>query len=168
MADQPMTLRPLTRHGLATVMARKGIAGDAIAAVLGMEAPSGPCIEAYGARTLIGTGPGVWLLKDEVAGPDWAAEVARALAGLASISDQSSGYALFELAGPCARSVLQSGLAIDMHPQAFPQGHAATSVIAHIGVILWCVGPDIFHLATFRSYATDFRHWLDHASQHIA
>jgi len=161
-------IRPLSGYGLATMMARKGVAAAPIAAALGLEAQSGPTVTTAGSRRLIGTGPGVWLLTEETAGPGWAAEIAQRLHGLASVTDQTSGYALFEVAGPSARALLQSCLAIDMHPSAFVQGRAATSVIEHIGVILWCVGPETFHLATFRSYATDFHRWLTEAAEQTA
>lgn len=168
MAELPVMIRPLSGYGLATMMARKGVAVAPIAAALGLEAQSGPTVTTAGARKLIGTGPGVWLLMEEVTGPGWAAEVAQRLHGLALVTDQTSGYALLEVAGPSARALLQSGLAIDMHPEAFPEGSAATSVIEHIGVILWCVGPETFHLATFRSYATDFHRWLAEATKTTA
>ncbi len=168
MAEQSVTIRPLTGYGLATVMARKGVAAEPIAAVFGLEGQSGPTVAMCGSRRLIGTGPGVWLLMEEATGPGWFAEIAHLLAGLASVTDQSSGYALFEVAGSSARALLQSGLAIDMHPETFPQGSAATSVIEHIGVILWCIGPETFHLATFRSYATDFQRWLAGAATECA
>lgn len=165
MLEQSVTIRPLSGYGLATVMARKGVDLMPIAAAFGLEAQPGPVVAVNGARKLIGTGPGIWLLMEETVGPGWAAKITQLLAGISSVTDQSSGYALFEVAGPAARALLQSGLSIDMNPSAFPEGRAATSVIEHIGVILWCVGPEIFHLATFRSYATDFHRWLAAAAK---
>ena len=167
MADPILTIRPIEGHGLATIMARRGVEPVAIGKALGVAVPQGPRSLHANGRRLTGIGPGAWLLMEERAGPGWATEIAQGLAGLASVTDQSSGYALLEISGPCARAVLQKGLAIDLHPDAFPAGHAATSVIEHIGVILWCIETSLFHVATFRSYARDFRHWLDMTAQSI-
>lgn len=161
VAEASITIRPIEGHGLATIMARKGVGTEVIAAALGIEAAKTPRAMSVNSRRLIGTGPGTWLLMDETADPGWAATIQCDLAGLASVADQSSGFALLELRGRDVRRLLQKGLSIDLNPEVFGEGCAATSVIEHIGVILWCIAAETFHIATFRSYAADFRHWLD-------
>lgn len=149
--------------GIATIMARRGAARDGIAAALGLrELPGGPCLVQSGGLQLVGTGPGVWLAVQEGAAPGWAEGLAEAVRPLASVSDQSGGYVLFRLQGPDARRLLQRGVAIDLHPDAFPPGSAATSVAAHIGVTFWCVDVlPTYDVAIFRSYRRSFQHWLD-------
>lgn len=151
--------------GIAAVMARKGIHGDAIGARLGRSMPSGPSAVSNGTEVSVGTGPGVWLLLQEGASGDFADCLQDRLAGLASVSDQSSGYVVFRLSGPGASIVLQRGTPVDFHPSVFRPGSAATSVIAHIGVIIWQVdeGPT-YDVAVFRSLSRSFRHWLDQAA----
>ena len=84
------------------------------------------------------------------------------LSGLASLSDQSSAYAVFRLSGLGARTLLQRGVSIDLDPAAFSPGSAATSVISHIGVIFWQLdNAPTYEVAVFRSLARSFRHWLD-------
>lgn len=157
-------------YGLAAIMARKGVAADAIGAVFGIAAPTRPGIAtAPDGASLVGTGAGTWLAYSEAAGPLWAEDLATRLAGIASVSDQSDGYALFRLTGDGARIVLQRGAAIDFHPDAFAVGSAATTVIAHIGVIIWRraddhAGRPVFEVATFRSFTDSFHHWLDQAA----
>lgn len=168
MAECSIRIRPLAGYGLATIMARKGVSAAAIGSALGLEARDAAGAVSSGARRLIGTGPGTWLLMEEQAGPGWAGCIGHVLTNLASVTDQSSGYALYEVAGPSARAVLQSGLSMDMHSASFPVGASAVSLIAHIGVVLWCVEAQIFHIATFRSYATDFHRWLMRAADGIA
>jgi methylglutamate dehydrogenase subunit D len=148
--------------GIATIMARKGIAPEAIAPVIGAALPKGP-MRVEGERlALIGTGPNTWLALTERPEPDWSSKLADRLAGLASVSDQSGGYVLFRIAGADARRILQSGAFIDLHPNVFRTGSAATTVIAHIGVIFWQLDDaPTFELATFRSYAFSIRKWLD-------
>jgi methylglutamate dehydrogenase subunit D len=147
--------------GMATVMARKGVTVAAIGAVLGAMPPEGPGAVFEGSSTLIGTGPGSWLIVQDIAAPDFASRLGETLAGLASVSDQTGGYAVTRVSGDGARKLLQRGAAIDFHPEHFRRGSAATTVIAHIGVIIWQVDDrPTYDVATFRSYASSFRHWL--------
>lgn len=148
--------------GIASVMARRGVDAAAIGAVLGADMPVAPRATFAGVRTVVGTGPGTWLVIEEDAAPDFADGLQAALAGFSSVSDQSSGYCVQRISGSGARTLLQRGAAIDFHHTAFATGSAATTVIAHIGVILWQIDErPSYDVATFRSYADSFRHWLD-------
>jgi methylglutamate dehydrogenase subunit D len=156
-----LIVEELSGLGIATVMARKGVTGAAIGAILGVEPPAGPGAAYANDLTIIGTGPESWLVVKANA-PDFANQLSTTLAGLASVSDQSGGYVVTRLAGPQARTVLQRGAAIDFHPDSFRPGSAVTTVIAHIGVIIWQVDEQpSYQIATFRSYTHSFRHWLD-------
>lgn len=163
MAER-LTIEARTGFGLAAVMARKGVAAAAIAEALGATAPDGPAWTRGGGFMLLGTGPGSWLVLSEDGPADHAARLRERLGALASVSDQSGGYQILRLTGPDARTLLQRGVAIDLHPQAFRPGSAATTVIAHIGVILWQLDETpTYELALFRSYVASFRDWLDPA-----
>lgn len=163
MADQ-LVVEEQHGLGIATVMARKDVPPAAIADVLGIELPVRPGAWSHGDLTVIGTGPGSWLVVKAEAAPDFANHLSKALAGYASVSDQSSGYSVTRLAGAHARTVLQRGASIDFHPDCFRAGSAVTTMIAHIGVIIWQDDDQpSYRLATFRSYAGSFRHWLDTA-----
>jgi len=96
---------------------------------------------------------GRWLFLDV------APEQLEDLSGLASFSDHSDGYAVFEIWGPKVRETLAKGVPIDLHPAVFTDTVAVT-VIAHIGAIVWQTAPDRFSIAVFRSYAGSFWHWL--------
>lgn len=166
MAD-PLALSRHGREGLAiaAVMARKEVGAEAIGAALNLTLADGPVLSRGPDMVLIGTGPGCWLAIADVAAPDFAAALAARLTGLASITDQSSGYTITRIAGEAARHLLQRGVSIDLHPTAFSAGSAATTVIAHIGVILWQVDDaPTYDIATFRSFAGSFNHWLDRAT----
>ncbi len=148
--------------GLATVMARKGVDPAAVGAALGVALNAGPTCSAGDGLTLLGTGPGTWLAVAETAPADWAATLRQRLSGLASVSDQSGGYVVFRLGGAGARTALQRGAAIDFHPAVFVPGSVATTVIAHIGVIIRQIDDaPTYDVALFRSFAVSFRHWLD-------
>lgn len=146
---------------LASVVARKGVDAAALAVRLGVAPPEGPQTSRNEAMTLIGVGPGAWLALGRNGQAGWAAGLGERLAGIASVIDQSSGYAIFRLSGEGAGALLQKGAFVDLDPVAFSCGAAATTVIAHIGVIIWKVDDaPTFDVALFRSYAGSFRDWI--------
>ncbi len=146
---------------IATIMARKEVDGEMIGAVLGLPASRGPGRAANESIALIATGPGVWLALTDQPGENWPQTLEERLGDLAAVSDQSGAYLVWRIAGPGAGDLLQKGAPIDLHRGVFGPGAAATTMIAHIGVILWRVeDPEGFEVAVFRSYARDFEHWL--------
>jgi heterotetrameric sarcosine oxidase gamma subunit len=159
--------RPLTNLALATVLARKGrrqALAERIRAVYGLTAPDGPRRAAVGALALVATAPGAWLAVDEAGGPDWAEDLVEALEGLASVSDQSHGYAKVRLEGPAVLDVLAKGPFLDLHPSAFPIGAAAVTDAAHMGLILWRRELLAFDVLCFRSYASSLWVWLEESA----
>lgn len=161
-----LTFTERTGFGLATIMLRKGIDAKQLAPVIGFEPPAGAITAEHGDLRLVGTGPGQWLALAEEAAPDWAYGLKGELNGLASVSEQSSGYIVFRIAGETSRALLQRGGYIDLDNQVFRTGSAATTMIAHMGVILWQVEQTpVFELALFRSYAASFRHWFEVTAQ---
>ncbi len=162
-SDYRLTERP--GLGMATIMARKGIQPAVIGAVLGFLPPDGPERAADARLALIGTGPGTWLALAETPEADWVTQLANKLNGLASVSDQSGSYVVLRIAGSGARETLQRGVFIDLHPAVFRSGSAATTVIEHIGVVLWQLDDvPTFEIATFRSFASNIRHWFELAA----
>lgn len=153
--------------GLATVMLRKNADAAAIGAALGMAAPTGPGCVAGDGLLMIGTGPGVWLVFSDREKPSWAEDLAARLPNV-SVSDQSGAYTIFKIAGAAARALLQRGAFIDLDASAFRVGSAATTVIAHIGVVIWQIDDDeTFHVAVFRSLTDSFRDWIGAASHSL-
>ena len=146
-----------TGYGLATVMGRKAVSATALGNALGFSAPEGPTRVRHDGLAWIGTGPATWLAMTDAPEIGWPTSLEQRLKGLASISDQSGSYRIFRIAGDKARSLLQRGAFIDLHADVFRQGSAATTVIAHIGVVCWQADDDAaFEVATFRSYAPSF------------
>ncbi len=159
---KPVVVEERIGFGLATVMARKGVEPAAIGAALRVDLRDGPTCSTCDGIVLLGTGPGSWLAHSDAAPAEWAAGLRDRLGPLASVSDQSGGYAIFRLSGRDARTVLQRGASIDFHPAAFGPGAVATTVIAHIGVVIRQVDDaPTYDILLFRSFAGSFRHWLD-------
>ena len=151
--------------GIATVMGRKAASAAALENVLGFAPPEGPVRIKRDGLAWIGTGPATWLAMTDAPETGWPASLEQRLKGLASISDQSGSCRIFHVAGDKARSLLQRGAFIDLHADAFGQGSAATTVIAHMGVVFWQADDDSgFEAAAFRSYAPSFLRWLNATS----
>jgi len=146
---------------LATIMARKATTIDRLEAAIGFAPPTVPAAKSVKQMTLIATGPGTWLAVGDGSDGTTAAALSLRLAGLASVVDQSSGYAIFRLSGSGARTLLQRGAPIDLHPSAFSPGSAAVTLIAHIGVVIWQEDQlPTYNVAIFRSLSASFGDWL--------
>ena len=142
------------------IMARRGKT-DAVRAALqdriGLDAPVTPARVAKEGVALVWSGPNQWLLmQDNFSGP-LTSNVTAALAGLASMTDQSDARVHLRLSGPHARDALAKLTGVDVHPAAFAEGAAAMTVIAHMPVHLWrlpdTAGSAAFEIAGPRSTA---------------
>jgi methylglutamate dehydrogenase subunit D len=158
--------------GIATVLERQGKAA-ALAARLrerfGIELPAGPHRVTVGGFGIAGTGPGAWLATDEGGSNAFARELAEGLDGIASVSDQSDGYAVLRLSGPRVRDVLAKLVPIDLHPQVFRPGDVASTQVSHISVTLWRLddstdGAAVFEIAVFRSLARSLWHAISESA----
>jgi sarcosine oxidase subunit gamma len=154
--------------GIATVLLRKGQAaalGQRIRERFGIELPREPRRTAAGDIAIAGIGREAWLATRENGGNAFAGSLKEALGGLASVTDQSDGYAVLRLTGPRLRDALAKMLPIDVHPRAFKIGDVAATVAFHVGATLWRLddgadGAPIIEVAIFRSLAGTFWHAL--------
>jgi sarcosine oxidase subunit gamma len=158
--------------GLATVAVRKGRL-SALSARLGerygIELPRGHYRTEARGIAFAGTGPEVWLVTQENGGNDFAASLRTEIGALASVSDQSDGYAVLRLAGPKLIQTLAKLVPLDLHPRAFPSGDIASTMASHMGLTLWRLqdrpdGSPVFEIAVFRSLARDFWHALSESA----
>lgn len=154
------------RVGIARIMGRRGAGLEAaVRAAVGVAPPAGPGVTRAGDVSLIGVGRQTWLAVKDGATHAWADSLATRLAGRASVVDQSSGYAVLRLAGPGARTLLQRGVFIDLHPRAFGPGSAAITYLSHLDAIIWQADAATeFHVAVFRSYIGSFVDWIRSAA----
>lgn len=158
--------------GLATVLPRNrqhAALAARVRQLWGIELPSGPRrVESEGVA-FIGIGPDAWLASCEGQPNIFAAELREALTGLASVSDQSDGYAPLRVSGSKARETLLKLVPVDLDPRAFGIGAVASTLAAHIGVTLWRLEDDaqgsaVFELVVFRSLAASLQHALSEAA----
>jgi methylglutamate dehydrogenase subunit D len=163
-ASPGVVVSEIREAGLAVVAARKGRRGDLIAAVrsgFGVDLPATPRRVAGEQLAFVWVGPDQWLATQHPAPKDGMEARLAPLVGLASLVDQSHGRTLLALTGPRVRDALAKGVPIDLHPQAFRPGNAASTLIAHIPVHLWQVDDrPSYEFAIARSLAQSFWQWL--------
>jgi heterotetrameric sarcosine oxidase gamma subunit len=81
--------------------------------------------------------PGVFFVTGPPRAPGaFAGDLERALTGIASVADLSSGLVALQVGGPDSRRMLAKGCRLDLHPKAFSSGQAARTIIAHIPTTL--------------------------------
>ena len=154
--------------GLATVHVRQGrnaALAERVRECFGTELPQGPRRIAVGGLAFAGIGPQAWLAAREQGGNAFAESLKAAIGDLASVSDQSDGYAVLRLTGPKLRETLSKVVPIDLHPRAFEPGDVVSTLASHIGATLWRLddaadGLPVIEVAVFRSLAADFWHAL--------
>ncbi len=154
--------------GLATIILRTGQLEALVRRIhedYGIELPRGSVRASAREAAFLGLGPDSWLASREHGGNGFAVSLRARVGPMASVSDQSDGYAVLRLSGSKVRDALAKLIPIDLHPRAFRPGDAASTVASHIGVTLWRLddAPDessIFEVAMFRSLAADFWHAL--------
>ncbi|WP_407185326.1 sarcosine oxidase subunit gamma [Bradyrhizobium centrosematis] len=163
-----VTICELRGLGLATLQTRKGQYArlrDRMRQHFLLELPTAPAIVRAGKIACAGIAPNYWLAMSDGAGPLFGIALKQIVAPLASVSDQSGGYAVFRVGGHAVRDTLAKGFQVDLHPHAFDIGAAATTIVAHIGVTIWRCEDNIdgsacFEIALFRSLARSFSKWF--------
>lgn len=156
-----VVLTPVVPGRMTLLVARadaQEAAAESLAATLGLAPPEPGAVSRDADRRLVWTGPGQWLLVAESA-----AALPPLHEALVSASDQTGARVLVRVSGPRAADALAKGLLVDLHPRVFGPSAAATTTMAHLGVIVWREG-DGFVLAGGRSTAADLWRFLVAAS----
>lgn len=116
-----------------------------------------------GALRTLWLGPDEWLVTAaRGVAPDLIGRLRRAVAGRhAAVLDLSASRAIIEIAGPQARTLLQKGGGIDLHPREFGSGRCAQTVFAKLPVIIdQLSNAPIYRLFVRRSAAGWLAGWL--------
>ena len=159
-----LVLQELTQFALASVIARKGQAAQAVDAAqrtYGVALPSSPTIAAGNELTFIWSGPAHWLALGTQTTESFEARLGAVFGTHASVFDQSGSRVLLELRGPRVRDVLAKGVSIDLHPRAFRTGDVAVTTASHLPVHLW-QGADepVYRLLVVRTWFDSLWRWL--------
>lgn len=132
-------------------------------AQISVRSPSAPPVPA------LRLGPDEWLIVGERAQEtDMLDRLRHAMAGQrAQLLDVTASRTTIEIAGPGATELLTKGCGLDLHPQVFPPGQAAATILARTGVILHLVDPaPTWRVLVRASYARYLRDWLSTALAH--
>ena len=141
---------------------------NGVSGVLGLEPPLVPNTSRSGPETaILWLGPDAWSIEVPAGTEsDVARELESSLSRLhASVALVGAGGVTFSLAGPKAADVLAKGMTLDLHPDEFPAGACARSLLARIPVLLHRPGDALAYEVTVpRSYADFARDWLEDAA----
>jgi sarcosine oxidase, subunit gamma len=108
-------------------------------------------------------GPDEWLVTSpQGVAPDLIGRLRRALAGRhATVMDLSASRAVIEIAGKQARTLLQKGCGIDLHPRVFGPGSCVQTVFAKLPIIIdQLSAAPVYRLFVRRSAARWLAEWL--------
>lgn len=158
-----VTLREVTGLGIVSVAARRGqaeILAQRIEAGLGLTLPEQGRAVRHGNATVLWSAPGQWLIQFRE-GRARVAALAQDLQGIASLTDQSDGRVVIEVAGVDAREALAKGVMVDLHPRAFQAGATAVTLAGHIGMQVTRLDEEPqFQLMVSRSFVLSLWDWL--------
>jgi heterotetrameric sarcosine oxidase gamma subunit len=119
--------------------------------------------EDAGASSVLPLGPARWLVVHESL-PGGETPVDRH-GGVEVADDVSHAFACIRVAGDDARLVLATGVAIDLHPGAFPVGASAATAYREVFVVLHAVEDDTVDVYVLRSFARSLCRWLHAAAE---
>lgn len=74
--------------------------------------------------------------------------------------DVSANRTTLELSGPSARSVLEKGCHVDLHPRSFTAGHAVSTLLGPVPIILWQTDDLSYRIMPRASFADYTVRWL--------
>ncbi len=126
-----------------------------------------------GQRWVLWLGPDWWLVVDapDLAGglePALVTTLRDAAGGDASVVDVSAHRTTLELTGRYARTVLEHGCSLDLHPRAFGVGTCAQATLAKAQVVLHHTGESTYRVSVRASYADYLARWLVDATTEYA
>lgn len=121
------------------------------------------------AHTVLWLGPDEWLVVSPKEPEGLTRRLQEAVGdGPGSAVDVSANRTVLELSGPSARSVLEKGCSIDLHPRMFGPGRAVSTTVGPVAVVLWQVGRTSYRLIPRSSFADYLARWLLDAMQEFA
>jgi sarcosine oxidase subunit gamma len=137
---------------------------DTVASLLRCAPPQGPAGSSGDAEgAILAIAPGRLLAESR--DPRLAERLAEQIGpDLGAVTDLSHARIAIRVSGAKAAWVLAKGLALDLHPQAFPPMKVAQAAIHEVGVIVRRLSADSFDLYVYRGFALSFWEWLTEAA----
>ena len=144
-----------------------------LGAAIGVAIPVAPnTASVAGGRAALWMGPDEWLIVDDDRAAAPSIEPAlRAAAGDAFVVtvDVSENRVAFDVSGPGARDLLESGTPIDLHPRAFATDSCAQTLLGRANVVIWqrSAAPS-YRVFVRPSFAAYLEAWLRDAAEGLA
>lgn len=158
----------VTDRALASVAARRGqdeAVQQALTRFAGCVVPAPGGLAVGSGMSLFWAAPEQWFVDAPLAAhPDLAADLQAALGPVGSVTEQTDGWARFDLEGPGCVAVLERLCAVDVRARTGPA--ATRTVMEHVGAFLLCHRPaERFAVLCLRSYAGALHHALTTAAR---
>jgi sarcosine oxidase, subunit gamma len=155
---------------MASLAARAGREADVAAAakaLAGLDLPGPGGMAAAGDWAAFWTGPGQWMLTAPVASHEDIAPMIKAAAGNAgSVTEQTDGWARFEITGAGIHDLLERLCNVDV--RMMREDQATRCQIEHLGAFLLCrQAGAAFSILTLRSAAASMMHALETAARSL-
>ncbi|WP_112322995.1 sarcosine oxidase subunit gamma [Oceanibium sediminis] len=119
-------------------------------------------------RRLIRLSPDQLMLMWQDTDPDPARGVAAALDGTGYVTTQTGAWVALDLAGPLTLPALERVCPLALHPDSFPPGRFARTVMEHLSVVILNTGPDAMRLLSASSSAGSFLHMLETSLRNVS
>ncbi|WP_138464299.1 sarcosine oxidase subunit gamma [Poseidonocella sp. HB161398] len=126
----------------------------------GLALPGPGGLSVQGALAAFWTGPDQWMVEGaDLAETDFAARLQQAAPG-AAVTEQTDGWACFEIAGEAAQIEALAERLVNLPRDAYAPGRASRTALHHMGVFLLRRSPDRLAVWGMRSAAGSLWHAL--------
>jgi len=144
-------------------------AAERIGGLLGAPLPPYGTVAGSGPHAALWLGPDEWLVVSTAEHGPLTADLTAALGEDAgAVVDVSANRTTLELSGPSARATLEKGCPVDLHPRSFGPGHAVTTALGRVPLLLWQTGEHTYRLLPRSSFADYVARWLLDAGSEYA
>ena len=150
---------------LVQLFAKKG-KEDVVMQQLGFETEAGKGMSGEGI-TYLPMAPGQWLVvADSKESPTFGDELAKSIAGIGHVSEQSASRVRIRISGENARDLMARGCRLDLHSSVAGAGFTAQTVMAQVGVTIYLKSNEpVYDLYVYSGFARSFWHWLTHTAE---
>jgi len=148
---------------------------QAVKKALGLALPTSACTSVTSQKgvEMMWMGPDEWLIvapSDDA--KDYQKQLHGTLKGLhVALVDVTESRTVIRLSGQCARTVLDKGCPIDLHPSSFGPGQVVNTLMARAHIILHQIKDDentqspCYEIYVHRSFAEYLWSWIEDASR---
>jgi heterotetrameric sarcosine oxidase gamma subunit len=163
-SETVLELREIAHRLVEVARPQPGSALDAVlAAFHADELPHTGESASAGALSLLGIGPGRWMLVEHAVPLRSQGPLERLTDAFEIVIEIGDAWTQIAVSGTAMHDLLAKGCALDLHPTVFREGACAVTGFAHLRCLLFRFGAG-FRLFVGRSYAASLAEWLIEAA----